>query len=143
PARRNPRGNVGFTAYSKKSMTHKVANVGATPFHNVVIALLQPAGGRFTPAARGDGYTQLMDNERVRGWGRVLEPRQSARAIAQSAPGLRVALSDGELAESAPGEAERGMALKSGQFFWQEGGVTRAVRNTGSARLELVEFELK
>ena len=24
PARRNPRGNVGFTEYSKKALTHKV-----------------------------------------------------------------------------------------------------------------------
>lgn len=54
-----------------------------------------------------------------------------------------MALSDGEIAEHVPGEAERGMALKSGQFFWQEGGVTRAVRNAGTTRLELVEFELK
>ena len=144
PPRRGQRGNVGFTAYSKKSMTHKTANVGTTPFHNVVIALLQPTGGRFTPGGRdAAAYHQVMDNERVRGWRLILEPSQSAPAITQSAPGLRVALSDGELAESVPGEAERGMALKSGQFFWQEGGVTRAVRNTGTSRLELVEFELK
>jgi len=143
PSRRNPRGNVNFVAYSKKALTHKVANAGTTPFHNVVVALLQPAGGRFTPGARGDGYTQVMDNERARGWRLVLEPGQSAAAITQGGPGFRVALGDGELAENVPGEAERGMALKSGQFFWQEGGVTRAVRNTGTSRLELVEFELK
>jgi len=143
PSRRNPRGNVNFVAYSKKAMTHKVANVGPTPFHNVVIALMQPAAGRFTPGSRDAAYTQVMDNERVRGWRLLLEPGQEAPAISQSAPGIRVALTDGEIAENLPGEAERGMALKSGQFFWQEGGVTRAVRNTGTSRLELVEFELK
>ena len=144
PSRRNPRGNVNFVAYSKKALTHKVANVGATPFNNVVIALMQPGPGRFTPSTRdAAGYTQVMDNERVRGWRLVLDPGQSAPAITQSGPGIRVALSDGEIAEHVPGEAERGMALKSGQFFWQEGGVTRAVRNAGTTRLELVEFELK
>jgi hypothetical protein len=144
PSRRSPRGNVNFVAYSKKAMTHKVANVGSTPFHNVVIALMQPSTGRFTPGSRdAAAYHQVMDNERVRGWRLILDPGQSAPAITQSAPGIRVALSDGEIAESVPGEAERGMALKSGQFFWQEGGVTRALRNAGTSRLELVEFELK
>ena len=144
PSRRGRRGNVNFTAYSKKAVTHKTANIGTTPFHNVVIALLQPSGGRFTPGSRdAAAYHQVMDNERVRGWRLLLDPGQSAPAITQSGPGLRVVLADGELTENVPGEAERGMALKSGQFFWQEGGVTRTVRNTGTARLELVEFELK
>jgi mannose-6-phosphate isomerase-like protein (cupin superfamily) len=35
------------------------------------------------------------------------------------------------------------MALRSGEFFWQDAGVTRTVRNSGSTRLELVEVELK
>jgi hypothetical protein len=75
PPRRTPRGNVTFTAYSKKSMTHRVNNVGPTAFHNIVIALADGPGGRFSPAAReGVGYTQLFDNERARAWRLVLEP---------------------------------------------------------------------
>jgi hypothetical protein len=35
------------------------------------------------------------------------------------------------------------MSLKLGEFYWQEPGVTRAVRNSGTTRVELVEFELK
>ncbi|HKA78736.1 MAG TPA: hypothetical protein VKD43_01835 [Xanthobacteraceae bacterium] len=145
PARRNPRGNVGFTEYSKKSMTHKVSNVGPTPFHNVVITLVYPQPGRFTPGSRADvaGYTQIFDNARVRAWRLVLEPGQSAGAITQSAPGIRVVVDGGEIAESVPGEADRGMAPKTGEFFWQEPGVTRTVRNTGTTRVQLVEFELK
>jgi hypothetical protein len=144
-SRRNPRGNVGFTAYSKKAMTHKVSNVGPTLFHNVVITIMYPEPGRFTPGSRADGtgYTQILDNERVRAWRLVLEPGQSAAAITQSAPGIRVVIDGGEIAENVPGEAERGMAPKTGEFFWQEPGVTRAVRNTGTSRIQLVEFELK
>jgi hypothetical protein len=143
PPRRNPRGGVTFTAWSKKPMTHRVNNVGTTAFHNIVIALSpQPKG--FTPAARDvAGYTQLFDNERARGWRLVLEPGQSAPAITQKAPGLRVIIDGGEIAESVPGESDRGMALRLGDFYWQEGGTTRAVRNIGTTRIELVEFELK
>ena len=145
PPRRNPRGNVNFVAYSKKAMTHKVSNIGATPFHNVVLAIMYPEPGRFTPGSRADvtGYAQVLDNERVRGWRLVLEPGQTVAAITQKAPGIRVVVDGGELSESVPGQAERAMAPKSGEFFWQEPGVTRAIRNTGTSRIQLVEFELK
>jgi hypothetical protein len=35
------------------------------------------------------------------------------------------------------------MLLKPGEFAWQDAGVTRGIRNRGSSRIELVEFELK
>ena len=89
------------------------------------------------------GYTQLIDNERVRAWRLVLEPGQTAAAITQKAPGLRVIIDGGEIAESVPGAPDRGMALRLGDFYWQEPGATRTVRNIGTTRVELVEFELK
>jgi quercetin dioxygenase-like cupin family protein len=143
PARPGTRGNVSFTAYSKKSFTHKSTNTGTTPFHNIVVALLKPQPGGFTPAARPEGYTQVLDNERVRGWKLALEPGQSVAAITQKAPGLRVVLDGGEIAEIVPGEPDRGQGLRLGDFYWQEPGATRGVRNTGTTRVEIVEFELK
>ena len=144
PARPGTRGNVSFTAYSQKSFTHKSTNIATTPFHNIVIALLQPRPGRFAPVARDvAGYTQLFDNERARGWRLVLEPGQSAEAITQNGPGLRVVIDGGEIAEIVPGGPDRGQWLRLGDFYWQEQGATRGMRNIGSSRVELVEFELK
>jgi hypothetical protein len=144
PPRRTPRGNVSYTAYSKKAMTHRVNNVGPTAFHNIVVALADTQPGRFMPAARDvAGYTQVLDNERVRAWRLVLEPGQSAAAITQSAPGLRIVIDGGEIAESVAGAGDRGMALRLGDFYWQEPGATRSVRNIGASRIELVEIELK
>jgi hypothetical protein len=125
-------------------MTHRVNNVGATAFHNIVVALMDAPPGRFSPGLReGPGYAQILDNERVRAWRLVLEPGQTATAITQKAPGLRVIIDGGEIAESVPGEPDRGLMLRLGDFYWQEPGATRAVRNIGSTRVELVEFELK
>ena len=73
----------------------------------------------------------------------MLEPGQSAPAITQSAPGVRVIIEGGEIVESVPGKPERAKAPRSGEFFWQDAGVTRAVRNVGSTRIEIVELELK
>ena len=47
------------------------------------------------------------------------------------------------LLESVPGQPVRGMAPKVGEFYWQEAGATRAVRNNGMTRIEFVEFEFK
>ena len=145
PPRRTPRGNVTFTAFSKKTLIHRVHNQGTTPFHNIVTSILYPAPGRFTAGLRpdGSGYTQLVDNERVRIWRLTLEPGQTAAAITQGAPGMRIVVDGGEIVESVPGQADRGMAPKLGEFFWQDAGVTRAIRNTGTTRVQFVEFELK
>ena len=145
PPRSGTKGNVGFTAYSKETYIHKSTNMGTTPFHNVVVALLYPQPGRFTAGSRGDvaGYAQVLDNERVRGWRLKLAPGQSAGPITQKAPGMRVVIDGGEITESAPGETDRGQALRVGDFYWQDPGVTRAVRNSGSTPIEIVEIELK
>ena len=139
------RGNANYTAFSKKPMTHRGENVGTTPFQNIVVALLYPEPGRFSPSSRANiaGYTQLLDNERVRAWRLVLAPGQTAAAITQSAPGLRVVVDGGDLVESLPGQPDRGMHMRLGDFFWQDAGTTRAVRNSGTTTLNLVEFELK
>ena len=49
----------------------------------------------------------------------------------------------GELVESVPGHADRGWMLGSGEFYWQEPGVTRGLRNIGTTRIEILEFEIK
>jgi quercetin dioxygenase-like cupin family protein len=140
-----PRGTLNFSAYSKQPQTHKVTNVGITPFHIVALEFVSPQLGRSTPSSRADvpGYALIMDNERFRAWRLALEPGQSVAAITQQAPGIRVVVDGGELVEIVPGQPERAMAPKLGEFFWQEPGVTRAIRNTGTSRMDLVEIELK
>jgi hypothetical protein len=145
PARRGQRGNVGYAAFSRKPETHRGANVGTTPFHNLVSALLYPQPGRFTPGSRADvaGYQQVVDSDRVRAWRLALEPGQSVAAITQRAPGMRIVIDGGEISEIVPGAPDRGWGLRSGEFFWQDPGVTRAIRNIGTTPITIVEYELK
>jgi hypothetical protein len=145
PPRRGERGRASYADYREQPKTHKASNVGSAPFHNISFIFRSPRPSGFTPSVRTDSaaYTQIMDNERVRGWRLVLAPGQSAPAISQSAPGLRIVIDGGEIVENVPGQPERPMWLRTGEFFWQDAGVTRAVRNNGTSRVELVEFELK
>jgi hypothetical protein len=143
PPRHGQRGNVGYTAFSKKPQTHRGANVGTTPFHNIVVALLTPQAGGFTPGTRGEGYQQVVDSDRVRAWRLILQPSQSAPAITQGAPGMRIVVDGGEIIESVPGEPDRGWGLRTGEFFWQDAGTTRTLKNIGTTPINIVEFELK
>jgi hypothetical protein len=145
PAQHSQRGRTAYTDYRKQSRTHRASNVGSTPFHNVSFIFNSPESARFTPSSRAGApeYVQVMDNERVRGWRLVLEPGHAAGSITQQAPGLRIIVEGGEIAESVPGQADRGMSPKLGEFYWQDPGVTRVIRNTGMKRIELLEFELK
>lgn len=145
PARRTPRGNVGYTAFSKKPMTHRVHNQGTTPFHNIVTSILYPEPGRFTAGSRDDvpAYKQVLDNDRVRVWRLTLQPGESAAAITQKAPGLRIVVDGGEIVETVPGQPEQAMSPKPGEFFWKDSGTTRSIRNIGTTKIEFVEYELK
>jgi hypothetical protein len=134
---------VSFSPYGRQENVHVVTVTGDTPFHNIVVELMSPSPGGFDVSTRAAPYEQVLDNERVRAWRLVLQPGQAAPAITQSAPGVRVVVAGGELVESIPGRPDRGMAPKIGQFFWQDGGVTRALRNAGTTRLEIVELEIK
>jgi hypothetical protein len=138
-------GRVTFTNITKDGpRTHKATNVGPTPFHNLSFILKDhaPTAGVSDRSGVG-GYSQIMDNARVRAWRVVLKPGQATGQITQTAPGLRVYIHGGILAEMVPGSADRGMAPNDGDFIWQDAGQTRAVKNTGTTRIEFVEFELK
>jgi hypothetical protein len=139
-------GAVQFALYSREPTVHAVSVTGDGVFHNVVVELLQATPYGFTPGSRegaAAAYTMVLDNERVRVWRLVLAPGEQAAPITQAAPGIRIVVRGGELIESIADRPDRGMAPNAGEFYWQDGGVTRAIRNIGTTPLELVEIELK
>ena len=139
-------GRATFTNVTKDGpRTHKASNVGPTPFHNISFILKHPGpdGNHVSDRTGVAGFTQIMDNARLRAWRVTLDPGQSTGQITQGGPGLRVYVHGGVLAEAIPDNADRGMAPYDGDFIWKDAGETRAVKNTGTTRLEFIEFELK
>lgn len=138
-------GRATFTNVRKDGQrTHKATNVGPTPFHNISFILKDHAPTAGVSDRTGvKGYTQVMDNARLRAWRVILKPGESTGEITQKGPGLRVYVHGGVLAEVIPGSADRGMAPYEGDFIWQDAGQTRAEKNTGTTQIEFVEFELK
>lgn len=139
-------GRTSFTNVTKNGPhTHKAANIGPTPFRNVSFILKDrpTADVLVSDRSRVSGYTQILDNERIRAWRVVLEPEETTGQLTQTAPGLRVYVRGGVLDEIVAGSADRGMAPYGGEFTWQDAGQTRAVKNTGTTVIEFVEFEFK
>ena len=56
---------------------------------------------------------------------------------------MRVVVRGGLLATTMPGAPDQVLELRAGEFAEQNSGYTRALRNSGSETIELVEVELK
>ncbi len=138
-----PRAMVGYGAYSKKSLTHMVTNVGSEPLRIVGFEFLEPAPKGRPLSTRPAGYSQVIDNDRLRGWRVVLAPGEAIPAFPQSAPGVRIVVEGGELVETVDGRNDQNMALQPGDFQWQDAGASRAIRNNGKTTIDFTEFELK
>jgi hypothetical protein len=139
-------GSVNFTDVTNTGMrTHKASNIGPTPFHNISFILKHqgPEGFSVSDRSGAEDFELILDNARLRAWRVVLEPGKETGEITQTAPGLRVYVHSGVLAEMVPGADDRGMAPNVGDFIWQEEGQTRAVKNIGTSLIEYVEFEIK
>ncbi|MBB5687748.1 hypothetical protein [Sphingobium boeckii] len=135
-------GDVSFSNFTKKQLINRGQNGGATTMKVLQAVFKSPSPYGFNPQPR-EGYTQVLDNDRVRAWRLILAPGQSAPAISQTAPGMRIVVKGGDIAEISEGKRDRGMFLDPGDFFWQDAGPKRVVRNIGTTTVELVEFELK
>jgi len=143
PLRHPPLGDVTFAGYDTP-VTHHIVNPDTTPIDQYGVMLNSQKPWGFSPGTRDvPGYTVVMDNERARGWRLVLAPGETAPAITQTAPGIRIVVRGGEIAEISPGKPARGMMLPQREASWQQPGATRAGRNIGSTTIEVVEFELK
>lgn len=138
------RGDVSFIAYHGREYTHRAVNPGTLPRHSVCAELNGADAFGLAAAERNvPGYVQVIDNGRLRAWRLVVEPGDTVPAISQGAPGLRIVVRGGEIAEILPSERERPMMLRMGDFYWQEAGSERAVRNIGRTAVEIIELELK
>jgi len=138
------RGAVTFS-YRPKPMTHRVSNIGKTPFRNVFIEILPSTGvstSAPSPAARA-GYTMVLENGRVRVCRFVLAPGQSTYARPPALRGVRVAVSEGKILIKAKGEEDKTVKLHQGDSQWHEEGMRYSLKNVGSMAFEAVDIELK
>ncbi len=138
-------GAVTYSPVGAEPRTHRVVNGDESVFHIIVIELRRPKplGNAVSSRDAAPQYVQVADNSRMQAWRLVLEPGQSVPAITQANKGVRVVVRGGLLTTSTPGLQDQHLALRPGDFAVEPAGATRALKNSGTETIELVEVELK
>lgn len=138
-----PVGAAGYSAVGAEPRVHRIVNGDEGPSQFIVIELRRPRPRGDVASSREGPYEQIVDNERLRAWRLILAPGQSVPSIVQGGNGVRVVVRGGLLTTSTPDFPEQTLFLRPGEFAIQSGGSTRALRNSGTETIELVEIELK
>ncbi len=140
-----PAGAVAYSAVGTEPRTHRVVNGDKSAFQIIVVELRRsnPLGNAISSRGAAPQYLQLLDNSQMRAWRLILEPGQSAPSISQGNKGVRVVVRGGLLTTITPGMRDQDLAMRPGDFAVQPVGATRALKNSGTETIELVEMELK
>lgn len=138
-------GASAYSAVGAEPRTHRVVNGDKGIFHIIVVELRRskPLGDAISSREAAPEYVQILDNPRMRAWRLILAPGQSAPSISQENKGVRVVVRGGLLTTVTPGLQDQNLALRPGDFSVQPAGATRALINSGTETIELVEIELK
>jgi hypothetical protein len=136
-------GDVRFAYYTKTPGVHQIVNLENDHAMRLLgVAIVYPEPGRYTVSTRPAKYEVALDNDRVRAWRLKLNPGESVPAIQQTAPGARIVVTGGMVAEKRTGKPDQPMVLRNHDFavmVVEE----RGIENIGDSPVELVEFELK
>lgn len=137
-------GTTGYGAVGAE-VIHRVVNGDKGTYQIIVVELRRssPLGNAISSRDAVPQYAQIFDNPRVRAWRLVLMPGQSVPAISQRNKGVRVVVRGGLLTTITHGLQDQNLALRPGDFAVQQVGETRALKNSGTEAIELVEIELK
>jgi hypothetical protein len=136
-------GEVRFAPYTKTPGTHQITNIEPqNPMRLLAVGIVYPTPGRYTVSTRPAKYEVALDNDRVRAWRLKLNPGESAPAMRQTAPGARIVVTGGMIAEKRMGKPDQPILLQNHDFM-SVVAEERGIENIGNRPVELVEIELK
>jgi hypothetical protein len=136
-------GEVRFAPYTKTPGTHQITNIEPqNPMRLLAVGIVYPTPGRYTVSTRPAKYEVALDNDRARAWRLKLNPGESAPMIRQTAPGARIVVTGGMIAEKRIGKPDQPILLQNHDFM-SVVAEERGIENIGNSPVELVEIELK
>jgi len=140
----NPAG-AAFYGTVGAPLTHRVVNGGKSAYQIIVVELRRskPLGNAVSSRDAASQYLQIFDNSRMRAWRLVLTPGQTVPVITQGNKGIRVVVRGGLLTTISSDLPNQDLVLRPGDFAVQPAGAKRALKNSGTETIELVEMELK
>lgn len=138
PQRVRP-GDVSAQAYARQPLTHRVHNVGTTPFEVIDLELLKrPDGPPTAPVA-----PPAAENESARVYRWALAPGASTPEHTHERPYVVIAATPMPLLMKSPDGASLEHGVQAGDLHWVESRVTHVLTNRGTEAGVIVEVELK
>ena len=137
---------TGTVSYARETYTHQITNVGNTHVRFIDAEVLASPGNGTNippPLEHVTGTTLEIDNERVRVYRVILEPGQSTGIHTHKLSRLSVIVSKGKVAIESPKQKIRTVDFNPGNYRWQDGETTHAIKNIGTSRFEMVDIEWK
>jgi quercetin dioxygenase-like cupin family protein/lysophospholipase L1-like esterase len=132
-------GETTAPAYAERPMTHRVNNLGTTPFEVIDIEFLKrPDGPATAPIA-----PPAAENPSARAYRWALAPGASAPQHTHDRPYLIIAATPMQLSMKSPDGASMDHPIKAGDFHWIDSKVTHVLSNSGTETGVIVEVELK
>ena len=136
-------GEVRFAPYTKTPGTHQITNIEPqNPMRLLAVGIVYPTPGRYAVSTRPAKYEVALDNDRVRAWRLKLNPGENSPMIRQTAPGARIVVTGGMIAEKRMGKPDQPILLQNHDFM-SVVAEERGIENIGNSPVELVEIELK
>jgi quercetin dioxygenase-like cupin family protein/lysophospholipase L1-like esterase len=132
-------GDTTAQPYAARAMTHRVSNLGATPFEVIDIEFLRrPDGPPTAPIA-----PPAAENPSARAYKWSLAPGASTPQHTHERPYLIIAATPMQLSMKSPDGASMDHPIQAGDFHWIDSKVTHVLTNQGSEAGVIVEVELK
>lgn len=132
-------GDATVQSYARQPFTHRVNNVGVTPFDVLDVELLRRPEGPAVDALA----TPAAENESARVYPWRLAPGAATPQHAHRRPYLVVAATPMQLLMQAPDGGAFEHAVVAGDVHWVDVPVTHALANRGTADGTIVEIEVK
>lgn len=133
----------GDVRYTQAVLTHRIRNVGKTPFHNLTVELLQSPSLTTASDPPEKNQSVVLENSRLRAFRYLLKPGENTGMHSHPPHTLLVMAGGGSVRiESSDGNTEQ-RKVKSGDFMWLDSRENHSLVNTGTSALQVVEVEVK
>ncbi len=132
-------GEASALTMGNTPLTHRVKNVGATPFDVIDIEFLAQAQAAATPAAA----QVAAENPKARVYRWTLAPGAATGMHTHQRPYLVIAATPMMLKMTSPDGKTMTHEIKAGDFHWIDSKVTHSLLNEGTTQGEIIEIELK
>ena len=133
----------GETRFTSAPLTHRAFNLAQTPFRNITVEILKPAGSPPESPTPMPGHSLVLENDRIRIDRQILEPGESTGLHTHTLMSLGICVSPARIEYSETGGKTMTADLVAGQFSWHSAPRTHSLKNVGKSRFEAVEIEWK